>query len=366
MPSSWIHTPSDEALAEMRAWAQPGKDLYAVLRHHLLVVTQRGALAKNGPPSEQMDWPVGATFTFTEKLATVTKFTYGLQESVTSAVTRKLSQEVMSKIGWSAGASSVKVEAAVKSELSAKLGAELVEALQSGLSTNSTYEIEVSTEKVKSLEYKVEPNASIKPIFIYPKLHEVSWKVYLYQTDFLQLEYKKHRFRSDLRKTILQGSVLFRIPLFSINFFEPESELSFSFDQYIPEVADGAAVSTSPLEGKCPPAQLSNLTPLTQLARLAFPTSREEKELVRHRLEGAGRSARPAEGRRALPARRGRPLPAKRRRAARGAAASKPAAKRPATRKPAAKRAGARKPGAKRAPAKRPAAKKAAARAGRA
>jgi len=339
MPSFWIQTPSEDVLSEMRRWAQVGKNLYAALRHHLLVVTQRDSEVKNGPAVLQVDWPVGATFKISKELAKVTTFTYGVEESVTSAVTSKLSEEVMAKVGWSAGASPTQLAATVNSELSAKLGSELVESLQSGLTTNRTYTIEISSKEVSSLEYTIAKDATTKPVFIFPKLHQVIWRVYLYQTDYLQLEYKKNRFWFDLRKTVLKGTVLFREPLFSITFFEPEMELSIAFDQFAPEVTDGSSASTSPLEGKSPLAPPPELRPLQELARLAFPTSKEEREAVKR----SQRLGRPP----AAAARRGRPagasMAAAKMAAAKKMAAKKPAAKKPAARKTAAKKAAAKK-----------------------
>lgn len=356
MQSFWIQTPSENALSEMRRWAQVGKNLYAALRHHLLVVTQRDSEVKNGPAVLQVDWPVGTLFKISKELAKVTTFTYGVEESVTSAVTSKLSEEVMAKIGWSAGASPTQLAATVNSELSAKLGAELVESLQSGLTTNRAYKIEVSSKEVSSIEFTIAKDATTKPLFVFPKLHQVIWKVYLYQTDYLQLEYKKNRFWRDLRKTILKGTVPFHQPLFSITFFEPEMELSIGFDQYVPQVTDGTSTSTSPLEGKSPLAWPPELRPLQELARLAFPISKEEREAVK-RSQRFGSS--PARAK-TTAARVGRPAAARRGRPS--LAAGKFAAKRAVTRttmKTAVKKAAAKKPAAKKT-AKKTAAKKAA------
>jgi len=285
MPPFWIQTPSDSVLSDMRGWAQIDGDKYAAIRHHLLVVPRSDGKAKNGPIHKPVEWPVNTEYHMEEKITKVTKYTLGIQESITSTVTTKLSQEVLAKIGLSTGLDITNLGAKLSTEVQSKIGAELVESLQSGLSTTTTYEVETKTEQTESIDIKVAPadgSKGTRDVFIYFKLNQLSWDVYLYRTDYLQLEYKRRWYWTDVRKTILSEQILVRKPLFSITYFEPVPAFSFRYDSYEPEVNDGNVIQSLALTSTCPTAKLQPDKSMEELARSAFPVSRAE---VKHAKE---------------------------------------------------------------------------------
>jgi hypothetical protein len=280
MPNFWIHTPPDAALADIQAWAKTGLNQYAAIRHHLLVVPQNGGI-KDGPIHRQMDWPVKAEFRMVDIIKDITRYTYTLQESITSSVTSKLSQELLTKINSSATLGVNKLDATLNFEVQAKIGSELVQALQRGLSTVSTYSVETERQKEEGLKFEVpesDGSKGTRPVFIYFKLRERFWDVYLYRTDYLQLEYKPNWVWPDVRKTIIRESVLLQQPLFRLRFYEPFPDFSFAFDQYQPEVENGDSASSVQVTAACPPVALPAVSTLEQLAKVAFPVSREEKD----------------------------------------------------------------------------------------
>lgn len=300
MPNFWIHTPPDAALSDIRAWASMGGDRYAVVRHHLLVVPKTGKTV-NGPIHSQVDWPIDAKYQTRDKITRVTTYTYNLQESITSNVASKVSQELLSKINSGISLELEKLGASLGSELQTRIGTELVESLQVSLSTTSTYSVEVSTEKEQSLEFQVpayDGSSAVRPVITYFKLRQLFWDVYLYRTDYLQLRYKKSWIWPDVRKTIVHESIPIQQPLFRIEFFEPYPSFSFALGRYQPDVEQGDAVSSVPLTTPCPPAAIPETRTLEQLAKLAFPVSRTEKvsaENQKKKLAGAaGASSRPA------------------------------------------------------------------------
>jgi hypothetical protein len=279
MSSFWIQTPSDSVLSDMRGWAQIDGNKYAAIRHHLLVVQRHGGNAKNGPIHKPVEWPVNTEYHMEEKITKVTKYTLGIEESITSTVTTKLSQEVLSKIGLSAGLDITNLGARLSTEVQSKIGAELVESLQSGLSTTKTYEVETKTEQTESLDIKVAPpdgSKGTRDVFIYFKLNQLFWDVYLYQTDYLQLEYKRRWYWTDVRKTILSDQISVKKPLFSIAYFEPVPAFSFRYDNYVPEIDDGNVVQSLALMSTCPTTKLQPDKSMEELAQSAFPVSRAE------------------------------------------------------------------------------------------
>jgi len=89
---------------------------------------------------------INTEFTMEEKITNVTKYTLSIQESITSAVTTKLTQEVVAKIGLSTGLDMTNLWAKLNTEVQSKTGTELIDSLQTALSTTKTYEVETKTE----------------------------------------------------------------------------------------------------------------------------------------------------------------------------------------------------------------------------
>ncbi len=297
MPRFWLQTPSDKTLSEMVGWAEIGKNRFAAIRHHLLIVQKSGTTARNGPIYKQMDWPIKAKFQLQDKITRVTKYTSGLQESITSAITTQLSHEILTKVGASGGVSLAVLEAKINSELQAKVGAELIESLQNGLSLTRTYEISASQEKTKSFEFEVaaaDGSGGVRPVYIYFKLKPFFWDVYLYQTDYLQLEYRRQWIWPTVRQTIVSAKVTQKRPLFRIVYYEPFEEFSVKYDHYEPDVQDDELVMSLPLTTSYPGGQFASPTSLESLARLAFPVSKKEKAEKQKRAKSRIVSKRPA------------------------------------------------------------------------
>ncbi|MFL6260032.1 MAG: hypothetical protein ACJ76Y_09995 [Thermoanaerobaculia bacterium] len=228
-----------------------------------------------------VEWPIDAELEIEDKITSVTKYTYTIQESITSIVASKLSQEVLSKIGSNLGVGVDKLEATISSEVQAKIGTELTESLQNSLSGTSTYSVETTTESGRKLKIKVSAQngkPSTRLLYIYFKLRQFYWDIYLYRTDYLRLEYRKNLFWPDVRETIVKGEKLIQAPLFRVIYYEPVEDFSFKFDNYTPEVEDGDAVVTVALASKCPTRDLKPRSTMEALAKLAFPVSRPEKQ----------------------------------------------------------------------------------------
>ena len=190
----------------------------------------------------------------------------------------------LAKVGSNSSIGLDKVEASLTSELQTKIGSELVQALQTGLSTTSTYSVQTTTEKSEALEFVVPPNdgsTGTRRLFIYFKLRQLFWDVYLIRTDYLELEYKQNWVWPDVRNTIVQREIPVRQPLFRIEYYEPYSDFSFAFDSYQPEVESGDAVTSMPLMSSSPSALLKPTHTMEQIAKLAFPVSRAEKKTAK-------------------------------------------------------------------------------------
>jgi hypothetical protein len=282
MSTFWIQTPSDQILSRLNGWAKLGENYYAALRHHLLVVVRQDPKTVSGPVQYKVDLPLGAEASQSNTKLKLVKYTVSLQQTIQSTVTSKLTTEFLSKTGVSVDTKDV--SAKLDSEIQARSGQELINSLQSGLSTTRTYEIEISQEDKRSVTFVVlGPNgqSQVRPVIAHLELRRIFWDVYLYQADFLQLEHRRRWYWTDVRKTIIQGKSNPRKPLFTIQFYEPQEELSFKFDEYIPEIAEPDQIRAVLLETPCPRAVSQTPLALEDLARLAFPVSKQEVERSR-------------------------------------------------------------------------------------
>jgi len=280
MSNFWILTPTDDALSKIEGWAKIGKNRYAAFRHHLFLKQGSNQDAKNGPIYNQMEWPVETKFKMEDKIKQVISYTYNIQESITSTITSRLSQEAMSKIGSSLGISLDTLEAKIKSELETRISTELTNSLQNYLSTTKTYSVEVTKERSETLESTVpstDATLRTRRLFVYFKLRQLFWDIYLYRTEYLQLEYKKRWLWKDIRETINQVKLDLKVPLFRIVYYEPLPSFSYCFDTYVPEVTDGDSVQCTPLKSPCPPTEIQDNNAIDQLAKLAFPVTKTEQ-----------------------------------------------------------------------------------------
>lgn len=289
MEYAWIAVPESHQLTEKSRWADLGNNKFAALRHLILVVEQN-TVVKNGPLSDQVEWPVNSEYIHQHRKKNIIKYTAGINESISAAVTRKLSTEVIAKVN--AGLNTGKIlSATLASELQTKVNSELTESLNQGLTFTKTFETQEETEITETLKFtvpKATDNHATRKVNIYNKVKETRWDIYLHSSEYLQLEYQKRWYWKDVRNTIQADSAFLKQPLFSIVFYEPVPSPSYCFDDYQPEVAAVSEITTQALNTACPSRTAPALESLENLARLAFPVSKKERKNAVKRASPAG------------------------------------------------------------------------------
>lgn len=286
MEYSWISVPASTHLEDKSRWVPLGNNIFAGLRHLLLVVEQN-AVIKIGPLIDQVDWPVNSKYSHQHRKKNVIKYTAGINESITSAVTQQLSTEVISKVNSNLNTGKILL-IKLFAELQEKKNTQLTETLYQGLSQTKTFETQEENEVTQTLEFIVPKGVKggdTRTVNIFNKVKEIRWDVFLYQSDYLQLEYNKNWIWKDVRKTIQTDSASLKKPLFSIIFYEPIPSPSYGFDEFEPEVQTLSEINTQELLTVCPTRTLPNLMSLEKLAKLSFPATKEEKKDVKKREE---------------------------------------------------------------------------------
>jgi len=277
MEYSWITVPKSQMLEDKSRWTQLANNCYAGIMHTLLVV-EKDAVVKNGPLLEQMDWPANSEYNYQRKKKTIIKYTAGINESITSAVTQQFSTEVITKVNSDLTVGKL-LSATLSAELQEKVNTQLTESLSRGLSTTKTFEFQDENEFTETLKFTVpkgKNTSDTRKVTIFNKVKEISWDVYLYKSDYLQLEYHKFWLWKDVRKTIRQEDALLKEPLFSITFFEPLSSLSYCFDEYESEVTNLSEIRIETVVTPCPSRILPNIASMDKLAKIAFPVTKVE------------------------------------------------------------------------------------------
>ncbi|MBK8872432.1 MAG: hypothetical protein IPN13_00400 [Bacteroidetes bacterium] len=297
MEYSWISVPASNALETKSGWAQLPKNQFAALRHLLLVVEQN-PITKSGPLHNEVDWPSSTEYTHVEKKKRVVKYTAGINESITSAITQQYSTEMISKVNSGLKTGGL-LEATISGELQEKTGTVITDALTRGLSVTTSFHWEEEFENTQTIKIAVPKNASSekgKRVKIYYRVKEYRWDIFLYQSDYLELEYHKNWVWPDVRKTIKSDTVQLKKPLFSIIFYEPIPIPSFEFEDFNPEVASMTEILTEALTKVCPNRTTPELPNLEYLAKIAFPVTRIDKEEVRKRVLKKAASRNPGSG----------------------------------------------------------------------
>lgn len=278
-------TPDDDALEERGNWKKVGKGQYVAVRLHLHIVPRRGREVR-GPAEVVQEFPEGTKVVTQRKRVVTEVFTEQITETVESTVSTKVTTELTSTLGSSAGLDSAKLTASITSSLQSKLGTEIAESVRHNVSRVTTYSLTVQEEQSRSSEMSVPgPGAGTRSnrVSYYPLLTPHYWDVYLTGVDYLTVTHTTGLFR-DSRKEADEVSVAVNIPLFRVQFYVPNDELSVAVDDFTPDVEYPTEVEILPLDAPAstrraaPPA-----TPMRKLAAVAFPASRQEKRQAKER-----------------------------------------------------------------------------------
>src|SRR4026208_2503818 len=92
-----IQIPSDEELSSPTEWQRgPDRDYYAY-RYHLLIEERRGSRQLAGPAIDTIEVASGVKYNFQIRKLVTIRFTETIQDSITTAVSNKLTHDVSSK-----------------------------------------------------------------------------------------------------------------------------------------------------------------------------------------------------------------------------------------------------------------------------
>ena len=298
----WIVTPDDETISRQDGWRSLRDNRYSVCRFHLLIMGKRDQHAQNGPSFTETEIPARATYNWSKKRAKTIKCETTLETSLKRTVTSKAATEVSSKIASEIGINAAALATKLQSEIQSKMSAELVESAERELAQTNSYEVQNTDEIVSSISLSpTGANTTSDPLNLYffLKVWPWRWDVYLHKIEYLQLEYRSWWYWWQIRDTIVEYECNLRAPLLQIVYYEPDTWPSLRERAYEPDVPD-ISIAVLPLNPNgYPRVGDAEATSLQDLARLAFPASRAERERSRKATKKAAKSTKKGAGEKA-------------------------------------------------------------------
>jgi hypothetical protein len=251
--------PPDHQLETPQGWSQAGTETFSAARAHVLIIKRRGTKVLKGPILQSIEVPAGSDYVVRRKIIVTTKYTTELQQSLQQTITDTVTAELSNKIGAEIGVSNMLPTGKTSSETLFKTTDALTKTMQRTLVGKQAFELQISHEDERSITVKT------KNLCLYVGIWPWRWDVYLYRIERGKYSATGRRRSSVLKQsaTTIEMAVLkqsattieiaLRQPLFSLQFYEPQEDLSISDGEYVPDVENPAQISVEPLETQLPP-----------------------------------------------------------------------------------------------------------------
>ena len=284
---TWDVLPASD-LTIQSSWKKVG-DRYSAVRARLLVVRHELDEYRDGNVKESHPISVDSISLETAH-QTVTVFTDTITAGLRFAVSQRMLDQLSSKVTSELGVKVPGFSGKLGSELLAKSEYEFTTTTEESLSGTKSFQLTESEEKKHTITLNSgEAREANLRLRYWPR----RWDVYLHSYEAIEFEYKKRWFWRDVRKTmkIAEPQVL-GWPLFSVNYYEPQTNLVVTYGPAVNELMEPDEVSVTPLLDSMPRANPPELADLASLAKLAFPVTKQERTesqvyaITRHREAG--------------------------------------------------------------------------------
>jgi hypothetical protein len=271
-----IQIPSDEELSSPTEWQRgPDRNYYAY-RYHLLIEERRGSRQLAGPAIDTIEVASGVKYNFQIRKLVTIRFTETIQDSITRAVSNKLTHDVSSKTISELGAGANLLSSKFGNEIQTRWGVELTASVQELLSNTKSYEIQNTEEITKSITIDSPDDLAdgqSRFIHIYPSLWPWHWNVYLYEMEFLSFKYQRKglTFWRKVRTEIAGNRWFMGVPLFRIDFYEPRENINTRANSFTPDVENADEIKVTRFQGICPAPPPDRVSTFDEIAEIAFP-----------------------------------------------------------------------------------------------
>jgi hypothetical protein len=327
---SWEVLPATD-LAVQTNWRKIGKNRFFLLRTRLLIVRSDGSPARDGSPTKS--YPITPD---TLSLRTMRQIVLSRTDTITQAVkfstTERVLDQLSTKISAELSAKAPGYSGKLGSSMMSKSEYEITKSTETSLSATTSFMFQQTQEEELLMGFTKSDGS--RTAYLRRRYWPRRWDIYLHSYEAIELEYKRDWLWRRVRETIKSAEMQEAgWPLASILFFEPQDDHVVSYEDPVAnQLETPDAIEVRELADPMPPTAVPKLESLTELAKLAFPATKEERAKAEERKIHRGAAVKKA---------------------------AKKAAKKAPMKKAAAKKAPAKK-AAKKAPMKKVAAKKAA------
>jgi hypothetical protein len=277
---SWRVFPDNITLSDPNYWQRTGQNRYRATRYYVAIEEHKLFEAKTTPPLITVPVPPGVKPVFSEKKVVVVTHFESITETVQNTVASKISTESSLK-------SALSLKDGFSAELQTKIGTEISESLSEQLSGTKSYQVQSTHEIMTSVAFE-RPDATNLDhkitYHLYLPVWPVTWNIYLYRVESLELSYRRFSFRQGLSKflrKIRENGELEtydpRIPITQILFYEPQEMLAVQSGEYSAEIPYPDEVRLERLQIECTKTNVVQMTmSLEDCAKIAFPETEEE------------------------------------------------------------------------------------------
>lgn len=260
-------------LTVQSSWRKNG-NRYSAIRARILIVRHELDEYRDGNVKESHPISVDSISIVTSH-QTITVLTDTMTAGLRFAVSQRVLDQLSSKVTLEFGAKAPGYSGKLGSELLSKEEYEFSQTTEENLSGTKSFQISESEEKTHTITLNpgLAREAKLRRRY-WPR----RWDVYIHSFEAIEFEYKRRWFWRDVRRTMKTAELqIVGWPLFSMTYYEPQTNLVVTYEPIANELTEPDEVLVSALIEPMPRAAVPQLPSLSDLAKLAFPVTPEER-----------------------------------------------------------------------------------------
>jgi hypothetical protein len=271
----WEVLPNSD-LADRASWLSLGNDRYAALRVRLLIVRSDGQQSRFGPVVNAYNVAPEDTIELRRRREQVISRTTTISEAIRFTTTSRVCDQLATKVSSELSAKGFGFAGKLGSDILSKSEYEITRTTEEALSATTSHVIQETEEDEHVI--KLEGGATDRVAELRRRYWPRRWDVFLHSYEYLELSYKRSWFWRQIRETIKKtDSGALGWPLVSIAFYEPQTGVDVCYGAVANELDNPDSIEIQELTGPMPSSTPRDGESLEELAKLAFPVTKEEK-----------------------------------------------------------------------------------------
>src|ERR1700730_893269 len=270
----WEVLPNSD-LADRVNWRFFGNNRYAALRARLLIVQSSGQQSRFGPVIKAYNVAPEDTIELRRRREQVISRTTTISEAIRFTTTSRVCDQLAAKVSAELAAKVPGFSGKLSSEILSKSEYEITTTTEDVLSTTTSHLIQETEEDEHVITLKGGSDHRVAELRrrYWPR----RWDVYLHSYEYLELSYQRAWFWRQVRNTIKTAESVLGWPLVSVLFYEPQSGVDVCYGSVPNELSNPDSIEIRPLTDAMPGSTAPGGESLEELAKLAFPVTKEEK-----------------------------------------------------------------------------------------